>query len=179
MNRGGDARGGSADLDLVRRAKAAIEQRNLIDWRGLPPQARPEPLFGVTPDGNWGEARLGEARILARRRILEIEGYYRPTLYCRDRGIALFEGTNPRLIHTWPELQAGLGRPDRVIGWCHDGFDLPDGEHVYARRGIAFRVNPANDFVIHVLLFAPTTIDDYLERLRPPPPPILNYEPPP
>jgi hypothetical protein len=44
---------------------------------------------------------------------------------------------------------------------------MAGGEHIYAGRGITVVVNPDNQFVVHVAVYPPTTVADYLERLRP------------
>jgi hypothetical protein len=38
---------------------------------------------------------------------------------------------------------------------------------VHAGRGITIFLNPDNAFVIHVALYAPTTVADYVARLGP------------
>ena len=55
------------------------------------------------------------------------------------------------------------GQPDATLDGGARSLWLPDGELVYAERGLAVRVNPANGVLLGLLGFAPTTCEDYRE----------------
>ena len=44
---------------------------------------------------------------------------------------------------------------------------MPGGELVYANRGLTIFLNPENRVVVYVTAYAPTTVDEYVLRLRP------------
>ena len=147
-------------------ARQAIEARRFIGWRGLPAECSPDVLFGVDLDNQWGELPLGETFGPARSRLLDINGYYRPMAYARDGNVVMFDGMNPALDYDWTELSDSLGPPDAILDWVHGTVDMPGGELVYASRGITIFLNPENDFVIHISVYVPTTVEEYIKRLR-------------
>ncbi|MGI9064263.1 MAG: hypothetical protein ACR2FQ_10700 [Pseudonocardiaceae bacterium] len=78
----------------------------------------------------------------------------------------MFSGMNPQLAVPWPQLSDDLREPDAVLDWMHATDPITGGERVYARRGITVFLDPEDDVVIHVSLYAPTTADEYARRLR-------------
>jgi hypothetical protein len=76
--------------------------------------------------------------------------------------VLVLEGGTP-VDATVPDL----GEPDKVLDWILGHLPLPGGELVYAGRGLALRINPETGVVLAALAFAPTTSDEYEERLRP------------
>lgn len=147
-------------------ARTAIEARRFIGWRGLPSGCSPAALFGVALDASWGELPLGPHSAPARSRLLEISGYYRPLAYVRDGVVVMFDGMNPALEGGWAALSNDLGPPEARLDWIHGPVNMPGGEQVYARRGITVLLNPDNQFVVHVSVYVPTSVDDYVRRLR-------------
>lgn len=147
-------------------ARSAIEARRFIGWHGLPSGCSPDALFGVALDERWGDAPLGKRFEHSRSRLLAIDGYYRPLAYVRDGAVAMFDGMNPVLDGGWATLSDDLGAPEARLDWVHATVDMPGGEWIYARRGITIFLNPENDFVIHVSVYVPTTVDGYVGRLR-------------
>ena len=147
-------------------ARRAIERREFAGWHGMPVNCTPEALFGVSPDDVWGERQLGAEFVPARTRLLETDGYYRPMAFVRDGYVVMFSGMNPRLATVWPELSADLGEPDAVLDWTHATDAIRGGERVHAGRGITVFLEPEDGTVIHVAVYAPTTADDYVRRLR-------------
>jgi hypothetical protein len=158
--------GGDAMSQTCEIARRAIEARHFIGWRGLPPGCTPDTLFGMALDSQWGEMPLGNSFEQARSRLLEIGGYYRPLAYVRDGAVAMFDGTNPTLDGGWKALSDDLGTPEASLDWIHGTVGMPGGEKVYASRGITIFLNPENEFVVHVSVYVPTTVNEYNERLR-------------
>lgn len=161
-----DKRGRDSVSQTCTAARAAIESRRFIGWRGLPTGCSPKSLFGVALNDQWGEAHLGQRFEPARSHLLPVPGYYSPAAYVRDGVGALFDGSNPVLEGGWSALSADLGEPQARLDWVHSTVAMPAGELVYAARGITVFLNPENDAVVHVSLYAATTVDDYIARLR-------------
>jgi hypothetical protein len=147
-------------------ARSRIEARRFIGWTGLPAGCSPASMFGVDPDEQWGELELGERFESARSRLLALSGYYRPMGFVRHGEVVLFDGMNPALDGGWPALRNDLGAPDATLDWVHGTVRMPAGELVHARRGITVLLNPENDVVIHVSVYVPTTVEEYVSRLR-------------
>ncbi|MBL8622200.1 MAG: hypothetical protein JNK64_12880 [Myxococcales bacterium] len=148
-------------------ARQAVASRRFIGWRGLPAGCDPSALVGVGFDDTWGMRKLGDRFQPARMRLLEWPGYYRPLVSVRDGAVVMIDGTNPELDGGWAALAADLGAPEATRDFVHGTTPMGGGERVYASRGITVFVNPDNDFVVHVAVYPPTTVADYLERLRP------------
>jgi hypothetical protein len=146
-------------------AREQIEARHFIGWRGLPSRCTPDVLFGLPIDERWGELPLGRRFEPARSRLLELDGYYRPLAYVRSGAVVLFDGMNPALSGDWNTLSADLGQPDATQNWIHGTIDMPGGLRIYAGKGITIFLNPENDFVIHVSLYEPCTVEDYIALL--------------
>lgn len=62
-----------------------------------------------------------------------------------------------------PDLGEPATRLDAAIGTLM----IPDSELVYPAKGVALRVDPDDGQLMAVLLFEPTTVDDYVRRVRP------------
>ncbi len=62
-----------------------------------------------------------------------------------------------------PDLGEPAVRLDAAIGTLM----IPGGELVYPAQGVALRVDPDDGELMAVLLFEPTTADDYVRRVRP------------
>jgi hypothetical protein len=60
-----------------------------------------------------------------------------------------------------------LGEPGLLLPAVLGPLVLDDGERVYPERGLAVRANPANGVLLELIVFAPTTAEDYRTRLRP------------
>lgn len=160
----GDAAMTPSTCDTARRA---IEARRFIGWQGLPPACTPDQLVGVAFDETWGLRKLGDRFEPTRMRLLELAGYYRPLVNVRDGAVVMVDGYNPELDGGWPALASDLGTPEASRDFVHGTTPMAAGEHIHAARGITVWVNPDNQFVVHVAVYAPTTVDDYLARLRP------------
>jgi hypothetical protein len=165
---GGEAKGTDMTVMSCEEVREAIAARRFVDWRGLPPGCTAEQLFGVPLDSSWGALPLGDAREQARSRLLEIPGYYRPLAYARDGVVVAFDAMNPELDGDAPALAKSLGPPDATLDWIFGTVSMPGGEQVHAARGITLSLNPETQGVVYVTVYAPTTVETYLKRLRPP-----------
>lgn len=80
------------------------------------------------------------------------------------------DGTVVKLEGEWPELdpeQADrLGPPDLHLDHQIDVKVVKGGEHVWATKGIAIKLNPSGKLVVGLSTFPPTTADGYRATLR-------------
>jgi len=155
------------DCEQARRrceqARRRIEQVALEDWDGLPDGCRPETFGAPAETEQWALRPLGEEFERAHFRVLEIAGYYRPTISVRDGAVVLFDGMNP----AFEGDPAAFGSPGERLDYAHGTLPVPAGEWVYAERGITLFVNTTADTLLHVALYAPTSVPEYRARLRP------------
>jgi hypothetical protein len=150
-------------------ARRAIESRELVDWRGLPAGLAPHELFpDLPPDqSGWARRSLGAEFAPADFAVLELDGYYRPTVSSRDGIVVMFDGMNPELPGGLGPLSADLGRPAAMLDYSSGTLPVKAGEWPYPERGISLFVNTTAARLLHIALYAPTTLDDYERRLRP------------
>lgn len=148
-------------------ARRAIESNSFSAWTGLPPACTTEALFGISFDDQWGLQKLGATFEPARTHLLEISGYYRPMAYVRDGRPLMFDGMPTTVDGSWPPLASALGTAEAINDWIFGTVTIPKGEHIYARRGITVWMEPDKQQVIYVAVYAPTTVDEYVKRLRP------------
>jgi hypothetical protein len=146
-------------------ARRAIEARRFVGWTGLPAGCTPLEMFDVAPDAELGYRKLGATE--ARQRLLDLPGYYRPLVSVREGLVVMFDGTNPELDGGWPVLQADLGEPAAKEDFAHGTYEIPRGEWIYPERGITVFVRTDTTVVVHVAVYAPTTLERYLAELRP------------
>jgi hypothetical protein len=148
--------------------RTAIERRAFAGWRGLAQALAPRDLFPeLEVVEHWGRRSLGDEFAPADFTVLELPGYYRPTISVRDDVVLLFDGMNPELEDGLGPLSAELGEPAALLDYGHGTLPVKAGEWPYPERGITLFVNTTADRVLHIALYAPTTLDVYLRRLRP------------
>jgi hypothetical protein len=147
-------------------ARTAIETRRFVGWAGLPERCSTDAMFGLAFDREeWPERTLGS--VATRWHVLDISGYYRPMVSAREGVVVLFDGMNPELDGGWATLAKDLGEPETKLEWMDSGVATPAGEWVYPARGITIFLDTQTNTPRHVAVYASTTLDDYLERLRP------------
>ena len=155
-------------MESCEEVREAIAARRFVGWRGLPAGCTTEALFGVALDDSWGAMPLGDAREPARSRLLELPGYYRPLAYVREGVPVAFDAMNPQLDGDARALVDSLGPPDATLDWTFGTVAMPGSERVHARRGITLFLNPETQAVVYVTVYAPTTVEAYMQTLRPP-----------
>lgn len=81
------------------------------------------------------------------------------------------DGVVLQVTGAWPQMDTGalaaLGDPDDRLDFRMDTLVVPEGERVYAARGLAVRLNRTEDRVVGLSLFPPTTPARYRDALRP------------
>lgn len=148
-------------------AREAIRKGRFVGWQGLPRGCAPTAVFGVDFDESWGLRKLGTEHEAARMRLLDLAGYHRPLANVRDGALVMFDATNPTLDGGWSALSADLGTPEATRDFVYSTVTMSGGERIHASRGITVFLNPENQVVLHVAVYAPTTVEDYERRLRP------------
>jgi hypothetical protein len=137
----------------------AIASRSFAGWHGLP-------AWEVSEDtAEWAQHGLGDRFEPARFRVLDLEGYYRPRISVRDGAVVLFDGTHPQL--DFAPLVDALGEPEAREDYTFGTLGVDGGEWIFAARGITLFVNTDPDRVLHVALYAATSVGSYADFLRP------------
>jgi hypothetical protein len=81
------------------------------------------------------------------------------------------DGVVLQVTGAWPQMDTGalaaLGDPDDRLDFRMDTLVVPEGERVYAARGLAVRLNRTEDRVVGLSVFPPTTPARYRDALRP------------
>lgn len=143
----------------------AIARRDFAHWTGLPGGLAPADLGADGDPETWALRHLGDDHVSTRFRVVDLAGYYRPTVSVRDGAVVLFDGMNPET--DFAALVAALGEPEARHDYAFGTLPVPAGEWVYAARGLTLFVNTDPDRVLHVALYAATTPGEYAARLRP------------
>jgi hypothetical protein len=165
-------------LDLLRVFAAADAAR----WPGLPGGITVADAGAVVPleDGAAGGGFLGEDRHPASWVIAGSETYEGGLYVWHDGGrVLLLDGRDPVDGEGQPLVAPELGEPELALDTVLGRLTLDGGERVYAARGLALRVNPANRLLLGVIGFAPVSAAEYRSRLRPDLPPrrLLPHSP--
>ncbi len=79
--------------------------------------------------------------------------------------LVLVEAALPSLAHPVADLLADLGDPEARLDDRWGVMTVAGGTRVYPGRGIAVFVGPEGQ-ALRVSLFAPVTLDAYIDRLR-------------
>jgi hypothetical protein len=150
-------------------ARDRIVRVELLGWRGLPEGCRPNDLFEELSNdtSHWAIRPLGESFERAAFAVLDIPGYYRPTVSVRDGVVVLFDGMNPEPAGGLEPLVADLGSPAAKLDSRHGTLSVPEGEWAYPLRGLTLFVNTTGETALHVALYSATTLQEYLRLLRP------------
>lgn len=143
---------------------------DVIGWRGLPAGLRLDDLddlLGFDPGfrlrGERGDPSVTCPWVPVTSDVFD--GGLR--LWLEGDLVVLVEGVHP--LDSSREFTAApqLGEPEGVLDSFLGPLALDGGEQVYAARGLAVRVNPENGLLLGLVGFRPTTLEDYVARLRP------------
>jgi hypothetical protein len=144
---------------------AFVERADVTGWWGLP--AMPPAALGATEPWITEWRDVGDPPRAALSIALP-PGCFEGGLRCWMDGdaVRVLEGLRPRPDGEQavaPDLGAPAARLPIALGL----HIVDDGELVYPERGLAVRVNPPNGILLGLVGFAPTTLSDYVARLRP------------
>ena len=163
--------------------RALLSDADVSGWTGLPELSAPATAeaFGVDlPGAHLRRGEFGDpprhGRWIAAPTRLFAGGLRlwldRDALDARTpdpadaRRVVLVQALAPQRDDDWITAP-DLGRPELLLPAALGPLVFDDGERVYAERGLALRVNPANDLLLEILGFGPTSAEDYRTRLRP------------
>jgi hypothetical protein len=151
-------------------ALRALASADLDGWAGLPPDLTVDDAaaeLAVAADVA-GVARLGDAGIAVEWLAVESDRYAGGLRVYFDRErVLVVEGLDPVTAAGGGLPAPELGEPELALEVLVGALGLDGVEHVHADRGLAVRLGPGGDGLRGVLGFAPTTADDYVDRLRP------------
>jgi hypothetical protein len=138
-------------------ALARIAALDLGGWDGLPACSLAEVEAAWRAGGAAQELRLGSEASTAQPFDL---GARWARVWSRDGVVALVD------VEDAPGVDvAALGEPEARLT-AHSGFAAyPEGELVFAGRGLAVGVSPSGA-VLYVAFFAPATVEEYARALR-------------
>jgi len=149
---------------------SALAAAELGGWSGLPPGLTVEEAaaeLAVAADVA-GAARLGADRIpvswLASESAVYAGGF---RLYVEDHHVLVVEGRDPTTRSGEPIRKPELGEPALVLDALVGPLRLPGSELVFPERGLAVQLSSGDGGLRAVLGFAPTTAEEWVERLRP------------
>ena len=140
-------------------ALARIAVLDLDGWAGLPTCTL------VDVEAVWRPSEAAGRPVALGRETAEAHhfdtgsGWVR--VWSRDGTVVLIDVDGPLEVDV-----AALGEPDAHV-MAHVGFaSYPDGELVFAARGLAVGVAPESGVVVYAAVFAPCSADDYTARLQ-------------
>ena len=151
---------------MIRELTAFIEHADVSRWRGLPAVVLADlGLQGAPRErGERGDPPVSSQWCAAAQGCFE-EGV---RWWLGSSGaIEVVEGSLPASPRGDPVVAPVLGEPAVRLDTMLDVLVLAGGELVYPERGLAVRVNPENGLLLGLVGFAPTTVADYVRRLRP------------
>lgn len=146
-----------------------IESRNFTTWTGLPADCDWTTLVGDLP-ANWAdtpERSLGSNFLRGKMLMANIEGYMRASFSFVEGIPVLFEAKGPELQGSLSDLMENLGSPKAKLDWDFGTLPCPESEYVYPSKGITLFLSTDKTRVFHIGLYASTTLDHYLENIRP------------
>jgi hypothetical protein len=159
----------SSTMTNCESARQIISSLDLRTWQGLPAHCDWQAWTGPLPS-DWQDvyARpLGSNFRPAHQLNVDVPGYQNPHLYFVEGEAVLFEAMVGPHLRSFEELVQELGAPADKLDWDFGTLPLPRSEYVYPARGIALFLNTDKDRALHIGLFAPTTLEIYLEYIRP------------
>lgn len=167
-------------MSALELAISAFTVADLAAVTGLPAEVGLDdlaPFLTIDPDdvvrGRAGTPATGRSWVAAE--VPAYDGGVRLWLD-EDTGlVVVIEGLSPRGSEGMPLLAPELGEPDAVFDAVLGPLLVRDVERVYADRGVALHVFPETGALIRVVVFAPTTVEDYRTRLQPQHEPLRRF----
>ena len=140
-----------------------IQNRDFREWRGLPqgcnwPSVHDE---RSADPREWWVRRLQTEPDSAWTESADLAGYYQPRFTYHRGDLLLFDGRNPELACSGPELVKALGKPAAKLDWDSGTLHLVGMEWVWPERGIALYLGGDEEHVSQIGLFRPMTLEEY------------------
>lgn len=146
-----------------------IIQRSFTHWRGFNETCTPALLL-ERPPLDFSEAafwNLGDSRVRSAFIPVVLVGYDRARVSYQEGRAVLFSAAYPEIAGNLKSLLDELSEPAAKLDWHHGLLEMPTGEWVYSSRGITLFLNSSFENLLHIALYAATTLNDYTTRLRP------------
>lgn len=156
---------------VVATCEKALQQLKSMDlrgWTGLPGACTKADVTAVFAGGDdaGGRFHLGSEFDAATFHMLSFPGHTEPLqMWLVDGDVRLLETEDPKLVGGLDALKADLGEPEATLEFAWDVLTVK-GELVWPGKGITVFVNPGNQVVLRVAVYAPTTLDAYKKHLR-------------
>lgn len=148
--------------------KQKIINRDFINWNGLPDNCDWTSLVGEYPLDWELRTAFPFGSSYKRRPIMmaSVEGYDYPSFAFENGEAVLFQGQGPQV----PDVQALIehfGEAAACLDWQFGYLPCRESECVYPERGITLFLNSDRDRLFHIALYKPTTLENYMDNLRP------------
>ena len=156
---------GSACEAALRR----LATRSLASWRGLPPGCTVASVEALFPPRSPGEGVgfLGRSFRRVVYRPVSVEGFSQPVrVWSVDGLVVLMDVAHPELAEPAGSLLAALGDPEVRLDLWWDDLLLAAGEWVYPARGLTLLLDPDSQSVLHLAVYAVTSLTAYQDTLR-------------
>ncbi|MBE9183027.1 hypothetical protein IQ268_31320 [Oculatella sp. LEGE 06141] len=151
---------------LCEAALHQLAEQDWSHWQGLPPctVSTVTQVFPLASDA-IGLGRVGEQT--AHFQMLRVPGYAQPVRlwFTGNEQVLLLDVAYP-FSSGLDALLAQWGEPDARLDARWNVVTLPQGEWVYAQRGLALWINPENQVLLHMAAFTPTSLRQYSRLLR-------------
>lgn len=148
-------------------------------WHGLPSECESSDIFSVFPPlvEDVAVGKLGSEYLPTFYKVCVVENYDEPVkVWFKDNAIVKIEAKYPQL--STDESQAiakALGQPTAKLDYYFDIMMIPNGEWVYAERGISLFFNADGTSLVNLSVFYPTSLDNYPRNIRPPFNPVREF----
>jgi hypothetical protein len=142
--------------------------KDIAQWRGLPDNCNLAALKNVEIGTDESRGLLGSDGINTYYRRVKAPAYAEVMkVWLRDETIVRISVPLPELADP-RALVRSLGEPDAKLDTYFQTTPTvhKQGEWVYAHRGLALVLSFDRAVVMELIVFAPTTLDDYVKRLR-------------
>jgi hypothetical protein len=157
--------GSSACMDSLH----AFAAKAFADWRGLlSPCLIEDALHILMPQDEWiGTGSLGSDALAASYRFCRVPSYPAPVrVWFADSEVRLIEAEGPLESLSFAQLTRQLGEPEARLDSWYGFAAVEKGEWVYAARGIAVSCGPSGREVSRLYVFAPISVQDYVQDVR-------------
>jgi hypothetical protein len=154
--------------DACHDAISQLLKKELASWHGLPPHCALDALAALELGEDETSAVLGEARAPATFRRARAASYGETwTIWLRGGNLVRISVRLPALSDV-PGLTRALGAPEgRLDAWRATVAERsPEAEWVWPARGLALVMSTDRSNVMELVVFSPTTLEEYRARLR-------------
>lgn len=141
-------------------------------WSGLPYECQTTDIFSVFPPvvEDVAVGKLGSEYIPTSYKVCVVENYDEPVeVWFKNNGIVKIEAKYPQLSANQSQaITKALGKPTDKLDYYFDILMIPNGEWVYAERGISLFFNADGTGLVSLSVFYPSSLDNYKKTIRPP-----------